>query len=111
MFSVAFNGDRQVGSGLVVVGGASTPLKGIFVVAVLPNSPAAREGHISVGDRVLEVNGRSTLLTDIEEVMVELSRTLVALVVQHVGLRQWQNLCDATGVIVTPPSKVISPHI
>ena len=45
----------------------------IFITHVLPNSPAARSGHLLRGDRVLAING-----TDTEEVSQQTARQLVA---------------------------------
>lgn len=43
---------------------ASLRVKGIFVRAVVPDSPAARCGKLAPGDRILAVNGVSLLDLD-----------------------------------------------
>lgn len=39
-------------------------VKGIFIRAVVPDSPAARSGRLAPGDRILAVNGVSLLGLD-----------------------------------------------
>ena len=43
-----------------------TPLRlaGIYIRKVLPNSPAERVGSLTVGDRLLSVNGKSIVGAD-----------------------------------------------
>ncbi|XP_058141711.1 ras-associating and dilute domain-containing protein isoform X2 [Dasypus novemcinctus] len=50
-----------LGLGLGLVDGLHTPLgaPGLYVQTLLPGSPAARDGRLSLGDCILEVNGTS----------------------------------------------------
>ncbi|XP_036993825.2 ras-associating and dilute domain-containing protein isoform X1 [Artibeus jamaicensis] len=49
------------GLGMGLIDGLHTPLgaPGLYVQTLLPGSPAAADGHLSLGDRILEVNGSS----------------------------------------------------
>ncbi|KAM5300963.1 ras-associating and dilute domain-containing protein isoform 3-T3 [Glossophaga mutica] len=49
------------GLGLGLIDGLHTPLgtPGLYVQTLLPGSPAAADGQLSLGDRILEVNGSS----------------------------------------------------
>ncbi|KAK9530793.1 hypothetical protein VZT92_012275 [Zoarces viviparus] len=57
-------GERGLGLALVDTRDTSTGVKGIFVRAVVPDSPAARCGRLVPGDRILAVNGVSLLGLD-----------------------------------------------
>ncbi|XP_072298880.1 ras-associating and dilute domain-containing protein-like [Eucyclogobius newberryi] len=54
------------GLGLALVDGTKTPLRmsGIYVKSVVPESPAARSLRLTVGDRILAVNGISLVGMD-----------------------------------------------
>ena len=43
--------------GISIVGGSDTPLRGIFIQSLLPESPSARVSILKPGDRILKVNG------------------------------------------------------
>ena len=45
--------------GLAIVGGTDSYLGGIYVQKVLPDSPAARDGRLQPGDKILKVREMS----------------------------------------------------
>lgn len=45
--------------GIVLVGGADTPLQYHYVNDILPNSSASKSGRVRAGDQLLEANGHS----------------------------------------------------
>ena len=45
--------------GLILVGGADTILKGVFIKKVLPDFPAAKDGRLQPGDQILKINNSS----------------------------------------------------
>lgn len=49
------------GLGMGLIDGLHTPLgaPGLYIQTLLPGSPAASDGRLSLGDRILEVNGSS----------------------------------------------------
>uniref|UniRef100_A0A8D1Z6H2 Ras-associating and dilute domain-containing protein n=1 Tax=Sus scrofa TaxID=9823 RepID=A0A8D1Z6H2_PIG len=51
------------GLGMGLIDGLHTPLgaPGLYIQTLLPGSPAASDGRLSLGDRILEVNGSSLL--------------------------------------------------
>ncbi|XP_054455276.1 ras-associating and dilute domain-containing protein [Anoplopoma fimbria] len=57
-------GERGLGLALVDTRDTSMRVKGIFVRAVVPDSPAARCARLAPGDRILAVNGVSLLGLD-----------------------------------------------
>ncbi|KAM9336593.1 ras-associating and dilute domain-containing protein [Symphorus nematophorus] len=57
-------GERGLGLALVDTRDTSLRVKGIFIRAVVPDSPAARCGKLAPGDRILAVNGVSLLGLD-----------------------------------------------
>ncbi|XP_059180894.1 ras-associating and dilute domain-containing protein-like [Centropristis striata] len=57
-------GERGLGLALVDTNDTSLRVKGIFIRAVVPDSPAARCGKLATGDRILAVNGVSLLGLD-----------------------------------------------
>ncbi|XP_028991053.1 ras-associating and dilute domain-containing protein-like [Betta splendens] len=57
-------GDRGLGLALVDTKDTSLTFKGVFIRAVLPDSPAARCEKLEPGDRILAVNGVSLLGLD-----------------------------------------------
>ena len=92
IFQVHLRSSRMSGLGLHLVGGEETPLQGLFVAGIEPNSPAAIEGHISVGDRLLEVNGNTVLMVNLDDIQAELKQAKVLLVLQHLGQGQWEKV-------------------
>lgn len=44
--------------GIVLVGGADTPLENHYVKDILPNSSASKSGRVRAGDELLEANGQ-----------------------------------------------------
>lgn len=51
---------EQTGTcGVCIVGGSDTPLRGIFIQQVLPDTTCGRVGLIKEGDRVMKINGRT----------------------------------------------------
>ncbi|KAM9425904.1 ras-associating and dilute domain-containing protein-like [Pholidichthys leucotaenia] len=57
-------GERGLGLALVDTRDTSLKMEGIFISAVLPDSPAARSKQLVPGDRILAVNGVSLLGLD-----------------------------------------------
>ncbi|CAK6976422.1 ras-associating and dilute domain-containing protein, partial [Scomber scombrus] len=57
-------GERGLGLALVDTRDTMMKVKGIFIRAVVPDSPAARCGKLAPGDRILAVNGVSLLELD-----------------------------------------------
>ncbi|XP_039734774.1 ras-associating and dilute domain-containing protein [Pteropus medius] len=51
------------GLGMGLIDGTHTPLgaPGLYIQTLLPGSPAAADGRLSLGDRILEVNGSSLM--------------------------------------------------
>uniref|UniRef100_A0A8C6QT01 Ras-associating and dilute domain-containing protein n=1 Tax=Nannospalax galili TaxID=1026970 RepID=A0A8C6QT01_NANGA len=51
------------GLGMGLIDGMHTPLAapGLYIQTLLPGSPAASDGRLSLGDRILEVNGNSLM--------------------------------------------------
>lgn len=51
------------GLGMGLIDGMHTPLgsPGLYIQTLLPGSPAASDGRLSLGDRILEVNGSSLM--------------------------------------------------
>ncbi|XP_014441444.1 ras-associating and dilute domain-containing protein isoform X1 [Tupaia chinensis] len=51
------------GLGMGLIDGMHTPLEapGLYIQTLLPGSPAASDGRLSLGDRILEVNGSSLM--------------------------------------------------
>lgn len=49
------------GLGMGLIDGMHTPLgaQGLYIQTLLPGSPAASDGRLSLGDQILEVNGSS----------------------------------------------------
>ena len=45
--------------GIVLVGGADTPLENHYVNDILPNSSASKSGRVRTGDELLEANGQA----------------------------------------------------
>lgn len=45
--------------GIVLVGGADTPLENHYVNDILPNSSASKSGRVRAGDELLEANGQA----------------------------------------------------
>ena len=45
--------------GVIIVGGSETSINGIYVQKVVPDSPAAKDGRLQPGDRILKVNNAS----------------------------------------------------
>lgn len=45
--------------GLILVGGADTVLKAVYIKKVVPDSPAAKDGRLKPGDQVLKINNCS----------------------------------------------------
>ncbi len=48
-----FKGTQMLG--LSVVGGSDTYLSGIYVDVIVPQSPAAKDGRLKAGDRIMKV--------------------------------------------------------
>lgn len=42
--------------GLILVGGADTILKGVFIKKVVPDFPASKDGRLQPGDQILNIN-------------------------------------------------------
>ncbi|KAJ0060254.1 hypothetical protein NL108_005837 [Boleophthalmus pectinirostris] len=57
-------GERGIGLALVDTWNTAVKMKGLFISAVLPESPAARTERLAPGDRILAVNGVSLLGVD-----------------------------------------------
>lgn len=55
-----------VGLGMGLIDGLHTPLNspGIYIRTLIKDSPAAAEGRLSIGDRILAVNGTSLIGSD-----------------------------------------------
>ncbi|XP_020864080.1 ras-associating and dilute domain-containing protein isoform X1 [Phascolarctos cinereus] len=55
-----------LGLGMGLIDGLHTPLNapGIYIRTLIPDSPAASDGRLSLGDRILAVNGTSLIGTD-----------------------------------------------
>ncbi|XP_053197401.1 ras-associating and dilute domain-containing protein [Scomber japonicus] len=65
VFSIELErGERGLGLALVDTRDTMMKVKGIFIRAVVPDSPAARCGKLAPGDRILAVNGVSLLELD-----------------------------------------------
>ena len=52
---------------------------GLYVNRIAPGSPAAREGSLALGDRILGVNGQTTVGMGTGEMMARLSEAQVTL--------------------------------
>ncbi|XP_060583806.1 ras-associating and dilute domain-containing protein-like [Ruditapes philippinarum] len=61
----------NTGLGLGLIDGLHTPLRlaGIYIRKILPNSPAALNGCLQVGDRVLAVDGKSVINANYQSTM------------------------------------------
>jgi C-terminal processing protease CtpA/Prc len=92
IFHVNIRSDLRNGPGFTVIGGGDTPFKGLFVDRILPGSPAAVEGHLTAGDRILEINGHTTIMARCADIEYELSRSCLSLVAQHLGAAQFRAL-------------------
>ena len=51
---VLYKGSKVVG--LILVGGADTVLKAVYVKKVVPDSPAAKDGRLQPGDQIIKIN-------------------------------------------------------
>ena len=51
---VFYKGSKVVG--LILVGGADTLLKAVYIKKVVPDSPAAKDGRLQPGDQILNIN-------------------------------------------------------
>nr|XP_033770312.1 ras-associating and dilute domain-containing protein isoform X1 [Geotrypetes seraphini]XP_033770313.1 ras-associating and dilute domain-containing protein isoform X1 [Geotrypetes seraphini] len=65
-----------IGLGMGLIDGLHTPLNtpGIYIRTLLPDSPVASDGRLSIGDRILAVNGTSLIGADYKSA-VDLIRT------------------------------------
>ena len=45
--------------GVIIVGGLENFINGIYIQKVIPDSPAAKDGRLQPGDRILKVNNAS----------------------------------------------------
>ncbi|KAH9490224.1 hypothetical protein Btru_036087, partial [Bulinus truncatus] len=61
IFEVTLEKERKHGIGLTIVGGETTNSLdlGIFVKSIVPGGPAARDGRIMAGDRLIAIGGTS----------------------------------------------------
>eukprot|EP00041_Stephanoeca_diplocostata_P029971 m.895975 g.895975 ORF g.895975 m.895975 type:complete len:1696 (+) comp23665_c0_seq2:202-5289(+) len=99
------------GIGMLLAGGQGTPFGATFIRAIVPGKAAARDGRLSVGDRVVEVDGRTLDGVSHHETVriMQQSPKAIAITVQHLGQAQWDALVlaaegqpDADGADVTP---------
>ncbi len=51
---VIYKGSKVVG--LILVGGADTVLKAVYIKKVVPDSPAAKDGRLQPGDEIIRIN-------------------------------------------------------
>lgn len=42
--------------GLILVGGADTILKAVYIKKILPDSPAHKDGRLQPGDQIIQIN-------------------------------------------------------
>ena len=54
---VIFKGSEMLG--VIIVGGLENFINGIYIQKVIPDSPAAKDGRLQPGDRILKVNNAS----------------------------------------------------
>ena len=66
--------------GLAITGGTDSYLSGIYVQNVLPDSPAARDGRLQPGDRILKVREIAAGILVLFRVKSFLTATLYSLV-------------------------------
>jgi len=46
-------------AGLILIGGADSIFKGVFLKKIIPDSPAHKDGRLQPGDRILRINNTS----------------------------------------------------
>ena len=52
---VLYKGSKVI-TGLILVGGADTVLKSVYIKKISPDSPAAKDGRLQAGDRIIKIN-------------------------------------------------------
>jgi hypothetical protein len=89
------------GLGLNIAGGVSTTLGAVFVAKVFPGTVADQCRLISEGDRLLSVQGTSTMhktQQDVVNILKELVEGDVELELQTIGPQQWAELQAESGI-------------
>lgn len=112
--------DRDTGGlGLRVAGGQDTTLGALFVAQVFPGGAAAACGNVEVGDRIIRVQGASTLNMTQADLRHFLSTVATGggrlqLQLMRLGVYEWGRLCQAAGIqeldLERSPPKTAAAH-
>jgi hypothetical protein len=87
--------DTAGGIGVTLIGGCETNYGATFIETIRPGTPAARDGTLQPGDRILAINGIGCLARTRADVKLLLNNDKlfsIRLLVMHLGSEQWKKI-------------------
>ena len=99
---------------VLVVGGADVTLQTPHIERIRENSPLAEDGRITVGDRIVSVNGVSTDYMAHTALINAIKRcakqSVFSITVEKVGETRFRQLLAAAGVALAPHAMAQAPR-
>ncbi|XP_025158987.1 uncharacterized protein LOC105190328 isoform X2 [Harpegnathos saltator] len=86
--TIEFQKEKDKGIGLTIAGGSDTPMNGVFILEVSPDSAAGKDGRLQAGDQILNVCNENFKQIEHEKAHVallkaSLSGTITMTVLRH----------------------------